>query len=348
MIPYMILLFLIALFLLLNKNLDSRKSYLLLIMIFLMSIFSSIRGIDVGTDNFMYENIYESFNVDSLSSLKDSRFYEITEKGFVYLSYTFNYLGLGYRSFLFFLNFLYLYIFWVISKKISINNEITWFIFVCFGYFTFIFNGLRQGVAVILCMLAFYFYKNKKILMPSLLIVFASSFHTSCLVFFIIPFIIYGTDRVRLFLISIWTFFVIFALPYLFILAEGISNRYSDYSEFKTENSGAGAVIFLFLNFIIFLYYFSKKEDEDFKIYLTIFYFGLVVAFSSFFNGYSASGLMRLSFYFTWTMLFLWPYIFRLYNLNSRPLVYIIFFVFCVVYFYLSTTKYGDLIPYYI
>ncbi|ENX10976.1 EpsG family protein [Acinetobacter variabilis] len=348
MLPYMLIVFFSMIILLTNKLLSEKKINIVFFLILILSIFSAIRGINVGTDNFMYENIYQSFEVESFSDLKNSRFYSITEKGFIYICYIFNTIGLNYNFFLFFLNAFYLFLFDFFSKRTSINYELSWLVFIAFGYYTFIYNGLRQALAIMFCMLAFYFYKEKKVFLPSIIVLVASTIHTSCLVFLIVPFLIFSSTKTRILINILWTLFFAFGVSYIFNIAGGLNEKYEDYSDFKTENSGGGEVVFLLINFLFFLIYWIKNKGEEFTIYLNIFYLGFIVAFFSFLNGYSASGLMRLSKYFTWTLILMWPYIIHKFSKDSRVMAYLIFIVFSTIYFYISTIKYGGLYPYYL
>src|SRR5690606_8554734 len=138
MLPYMLIVFFSMIFLITNKLLSGKRINIVFFLIIILSFFSGIRCLNVGTDNFMYENIYKSFEVESIYDLKNSRFYDITEIGFIYICYIFNAIGLSYNFFLFFLNAFYLCLLDFFSKRTSINYELSWLVFLTFGYYTFI------------------------------------------------------------------------------------------------------------------------------------------------------------------------------------------------------------------
>ncbi|MCO8043587.1 EpsG family protein [Acinetobacter bohemicus] len=342
MLPYILLAIYLLICILLSFILKRKKSILLIIG---LSLFCALKGIEVGSDNYMYETIYET-----LSDYKSSRFYGSLEFGFIYLGYMFNKIGLSYFYFVFFLTFLYLYSFNKLNKKLSENYYLSWIIFLFFAHYTFIFNGLRQAVAIGLCWLSLYAFLNRKILYTILLIFVALMFHTSAVIFSIVILFFYIKCIYRKYFSILWTVFFIFGINLIFGFAGQINERYEGYAEFKSEDTGVGALFFLFFN-LITLFLLSKIlkiKNESFYIMLNILYLGFVIVFSSFLYGFSASGLMRLSRYFVWTLIFLWPIIFLKIDMKYRPLSYLIFTLFAFFYYLLATYSYGELVPYYI
>lgn len=92
---------------------------------------------------------------------------------------------------------------WVIGKT-SEGIYLSWILFVTVGPFAFMLSGLRQGIALAIVFATLPFLARRKILIPLLLIIVATTFHQSALVF--LPAV--GLYRVRL---TLKTSFVIAA-----------------------------------------------------------------------------------------------------------------------------------------
>src|SRR5690606_19464441 len=83
-----------------------------------------------------------------------------------------------------------------VIKRFSNNYILSVFIYITFGFYTFLFNGLRQGIAMAVCFLALPYLINKNKLKYFLLIVIASLFHTSAWV--MLPFYFLVHMKLRL------------------------------------------------------------------------------------------------------------------------------------------------------
>lgn len=68
-------------------------------------------------------------------------------------------------------------------RKGSSDPLFSWLIFICLGFYSFTFSGLRQAIAYGLTTLAIHFIRRRKLLPFLLLVGLAASFHFSALIF---------------------------------------------------------------------------------------------------------------------------------------------------------------------
>lgn len=74
-------------------------------------------------------------------------------------------------------------------KKNSKNYLLSIFIYITFNFYIFTFSGLRQAIAMSILMLSFEFVKKRKFVKFLLMVILASLFHKSALIFLVVYFI---------------------------------------------------------------------------------------------------------------------------------------------------------------
>ena len=169
MVPYFLLLLIINIWIFLENKSIGRKAFW--VPFILLVGFASIRNYSVGTDSIEYTYNFLN-NLDPVYFV----FNENIEYGYQLLSYiilnfTHNYFWLFFVSSIIVVGS-YLYIF----KKISKDYLLSVYIFITFGFYTFYFNGLRQGLAMAITIWAIPYLIERKIFNFTLLFVIRCDF----------------------------------------------------------------------------------------------------------------------------------------------------------------------------
>ena len=147
------------------------------------------------------------------------------------------------------------------AKKYTENPFVFFFLFMTLGTYQFMETGLRQSLAIVICLWSIDFLKDKKIIRFILLVILASLFHQSAWVFLLmLPLSwIRKTD---------WTVVshVIIAAAFVtgFTVFHELFNEWLGY-EYNIEETGNG-VIFLALVFILFAFSLFMTYAESSKI----------------------------------------------------------------------------------
>lgn len=163
-----------------DKNLQ-KKLIVYIYFIFLFCIYI-LRDFSVGTDIFGY---YEIYNDAGYYDWFDNNWIYM-EPGYVFLMKLFNTLGFSFRFFIAILYLIFIIPLAHFILKFSNDVVLSLIIFTCFTFFVFSMSGLRQTVALGICLIAFNMaLKNgiKNFLMYCLCILIAFSIHKSAMIF---------------------------------------------------------------------------------------------------------------------------------------------------------------------
>lgn len=230
------------------------------------------------------------------------------EKGYVLLNWGVKYLGGNYSAFLFFGVVVNLLCFHIVAKKFLKER----LIFALLLYFSVFMGGIfvtRQLLATSICFLSLVFIIERKIIPFSILILLASLFHISSIVFWGAYFMYNYHITVKRFLIlffvvCITSFFIPFIISSLVSFISGSDRLTTKLLIYNTEGREMGVLVFLLgvlkrivilpLFFYFVNYYF--KQDKIFKGIFSIYLIGTLLYFL-----FALSGLkdfVRISAYF--------------------------------------------------
>ncbi|WP_180052118.1 EpsG family protein [Acinetobacter sp. YH12099] len=337
MLPYFFILFMVIFWIWIEQVSFSRKA--VFFPLFVLVTFFSIRNFSVGTDTVVYTDKFRN----SLSA----HYYEFNpeiELGYQFIEYsllniTDNYLWLFFTSALFVIS-IYLFV----IKRFSNNYILSVFIYITFGFYTFLFNGLRQGIAMAVCFLALPYLINKNKLKYFLLIVIASLFHTSAWV--MLPFYFLVHMKLRLEYKMLITFLSSFLISG--ILISYFAEQNSRYEEYAQVSESSGGYILLMFYFILglLLYFLGRKErflNHNYKIFEQVYLCGLLFMIPIALLGTNPSGPQRMLNYFTPMLIFLIPILVS--KFKTSFVVYV-FYMCMVIFYYLTTTRFSNLTPY--
>ena len=158
------------------------------------------------------------------------------------------------------------------AKKYTDNPFVFFFLFMTLGTYSFMETGLRQTLAIIICLWSIDFLKDRKIIRFILVVLLASMFHVSAIVFLLILplFVIKRIDR------TIVTHAVV-ALVFFFGFAffQDLFNQWLGY-DYGIEETGNGGIFFLLVSilfaFSLFMTYdkYSKLEGQSLIVHLAV------------------------------------------------------------------------------
>ena len=314
----------------------------LIFLLLILSYFVSQRNFEIGADTDSYKYYH--------SVIADSEVFNplALEPGFFLIYKICFYFSENFRFFLFFEYFLlniFYYIFYIkatnlLKQRISNIQTLILVGFTLFSswYLLYSLNGLRQGLATPFVYLSFLAFINRKYIFSILLILIATSIHSTSILFF--PFFFFDRFNFK----TIFILFFVIALLYftylnkIFILffckITGLSFLYNFIIDYGGTDAPDRGPVFRFILYTLgmptLFYFVSKKilnklEQINFELILK-FYF--ITSFPYFFLAYGGySGRLAL---YCW---FLVPYLYSF--LISRSLILknevkaIAFLIFC-------------------
>ena len=337
MIPYILILLFVMSWILLEKKALNRKAFW--VPLISLSLFGSLRSDSVGSDSKNYtRDFVNKINIEYFEFRSDS------EMGFQFFHYIILALTKNYFWLFLISSFIVVFSYLFFFKKYSKDYFLSVVIFISFGFYTFFFNGLRQGLAMAIAVLATPFLIEKKFLKFLLIIFIASLFHRSALILILFYFIVNLKIKIEYKVLSV--FFGSLALSSIVIKYLANTNeKYVTYAQ-VSENSGGYLTLGLYflIGCIIYLYIIKSKNESEYFLKLSELYlYGVIFLIPVAMLGANASGPQRLLFYFAWVICIIFPVIMN--SLNNK-FIYICFLIGCILYFYTTTSIFSNLNPY--
>ncbi len=176
---------------------DKRQKWIAFLGVAFIFLIFSLKSPTVGSDIMGYR---EQYYISRYMSWSNND-YVFFETGYILLEKFFSKLGVSFQLFaalIYFVECLALYLF---ISKFSSDAMMSLLIFVCYLSFVFSMSGLRQTLAMSMCIFAYLlFYKQKPIpvILGIFIIALAITIHRSAYIFYIIPIVmIYSKKFVR-------------------------------------------------------------------------------------------------------------------------------------------------------
>lgn len=214
--------------------------------------------------------------------------------------------------------------------KNSDNVIISMLLFICLGLYTFMLQGLRQGIAISICLFSIEFVKKRKLIPFLLLLALAYCYHRSSIVFGLTYFL-YGyelTTKTKIKYLCIAAVLLLLA-PFL----QGTANELFD-REYENEASSSSALVAILTYFIILFasYLFLSYRNADKNI---SFFVGFTMIGTAFYlMRYTQTQIFdRVSFYFLAGQIILLPAIIRRFDVFSRKILNVLIVCLAVALF---------------
>ena len=145
------------------------------------------------------------------------------------------------------------------SRKYTKNPFIFFFLFITLGTYQFIETGLRQALAMMICLWAVDLLKNKKPIWFVLLVILAYYFHKSALIFLII----YPLSIVKKIDWMIALYIIMAAILFVgFASFQGFFNQLLGY-EYDIEETGNGGIFMMFVLVLFAFSFFMAYDKKD-------------------------------------------------------------------------------------
>ena len=225
--------------------------------------------------------------------------------------------------------------------KYCCNPVLGYTMYITLGLYTFTAQGLRQAIAMSICLFTIEFARKRKFLQFVLLILLAATFHRSAILFLVIYFM-YG-KRVK----SVWSV-LIFAMYGIWLLLTdsimALGNLIFDRNYQGTVESGGTIAVIIYLLIIVcgFLFVPKDRSDDEFSLFMFITSLGCCIYLMRYVGVQAAE---RVSFYFMYGQIILLPAIFDNFNIRSRTLANICVIGACIILFYYRLGS-SRLVPY--
>lgn len=336
MFIYFFILSFVSLWIIIER--ESIKRNALVLPTLLLVLFATIRSVNVGTDTPVYVNNFIS------SSPENYIFNPDLDYGYQFFEYFLLHITNDYWFLFAVTSFVIVTLSLYTIKKYSINYLISVWVYLTFGFYTFFFNTLRQGLAISICFFSLSFLFERKYFNYFIFVLFASLFHVSALImliFLFTPILERFKVGVNLCILLIISF--IFTFFYLDIIFER-NQRYLGYSEISDEKGGYYYFAFnVIMAFFLYLSLIDKNLDYKHKLMLKLYLYGVVLVLPVLFLNTDPSGPQRLLFYFNPVLIFLIPLFFKFYN---NIIYYLLFIIFSFTLFFVSIMKFGGIYPY--
>ncbi|MCU4614791.1 EpsG family protein [Acinetobacter lwoffii] len=340
MIIYILIIFFVCCYIYLEKKLIGRDA--LIIPVIFLSIIAALRNYTVGTDTPTY----------TLPFLKGLNFYSYTinpniEIGYEYLVKLILLFTNNYSIYFFIISFFIIFLNFLVIKKYAVNYLFSIYLYIALGFYTIIYNPVRQSIAMAIVFMSLPYLLEKKLFKFCLIVYLASLFHISALIFIPIYFLLHLKLRIE-------TKFVIlflgstFLSKVLLIYLNNSNERYSNYTDIYLDN-GDGRITVLFYSLLGFYIYLCGKKMRNNYIYANfeqLLICGLGISIPILFLGTDPSGPLRILNYFTWFFIFLLPYTVMLYSYKSRKFILILMVFFFFLYYLTIVNLFGGIVPY--
>lgn len=284
-----------------------------------------------------------------VNTLEDAFSFRL-EKGFGFIVLAGSLLSEGYAAYLFIIALLSVVFYFAPIIKLVPRYEVAIFVFIALGFYTFSFNGARQGIAVAICFSALPWLLERRVVFYFFTIAIATLFHKTALI--ALPLYFVAANQVgwrQLLLIIFGSVLLSISLSsFAQLAALLIDKKFASYGQ-AGEGGGEVKVAFL-LGQAVLLLYFKKQVGHDNISYcrlLNIYLIGLAPALASVVGSVNPSGVLRLSIYFSHTVILLWPMVFMSFRRIENKVIFAVSFsIVAMAYFVLTTSTFSNLTPY--
>ena len=324
-----------------NKD-NKRNQNIFIILVGILLIYvSSVRSSNVGNDTETYLNIFSYANNTSLDAILFGP--QGADRGYlIYNRIIGSIMGTDNRIILHLFNSsIITFGFMYFIKKNSSSIAMSVLLYITLYYFGASLNIQRQFIALCLFFIAFEYMKKNKVLIPVLLILFASLFHASAIILLLVIFLfkIKPTPKnlIRIGVLATLVSLVVYVQPSIILQFSSQYSRYIGTDFFDSVGVGGTMVLWvikLSLSICGFLILRQRNNNLNPNVRRRIFISSIMVFISIMFEiiGTRLSLLFRLAYYFDIFLLLLIPDIAK-YMFKETKTVNLIAFVLSFVYF---------------
>lgn len=305
---------------------------------------AGMRSRYVGTDAGYYALWF-----DNVQTLGDALAVKL-EPGYFVLCWLAHHISDDYSSIFTMVAVIIILCFCVIVARHSVNPAYSMFFFIAGGDYFISYNGMRQGLAIAVYALGIESLIRRNWRLYVTCVVAASLFHKTAIIALPAYFLIARRNSLKE-LLAVLASGVVCVLSFelLFPLATLLDQRYSQYGESADEGLGLG-VTGLMVIFSVFFVLFKGRVTryrEAYDTFLNMYLLSTLIAVVAAALGMSASGVRRISLYFSFSAIFLWPIVIAsIRNWLLRASLVVSLGALYLAYLGLSLQRFGNLVPY--
>lgn len=349
MFPYVLLItfiFLVAISTKFIKDEAKRHNVFTSLTFLYLYIFCVIRSFNVGIDIPGYISMYNETAKYAWNNWNFVYF----ENGYITLMKICNILGLSDRGFFYVVYAIILLPIYLFIKKYSVNPFISLILYISFIFFTFDLTGLRQAIAMPICLVALMVILSKckyRLIWFIALVYLAMSFHTSSIVFLPAYFIIKLKVSKKTLLLAAAAIIACYLLNKVgvqYILQASDKTKYEYSDGFKLGSSLILYFIFAICSLIARPYLKNNSSDFFQKLNDVCFMMLLASIASAFlFNG---SILLRANMYYLQVFIISVPLFFKSLDKTGRAIGECILVTVMLTHFFVNELNTFNVTPY--
>lgn len=347
MVAYFIFLLIVLIIAYLTFRTNRQRPIMLILLYLVMTCFAGFRSSYVGTDSASYAHEYEELSFNNVQ-LKQGLAALIDEPGFYFLQKLLG--SISNEYIVLFLGVAGIFCFFVLRsvKTSSVAPVLSLFVFITLGYYTFVFNAARQGLAMAIYMISIPYLMQRKFWRYMLVVLIAASFHKTIIIAIPLYFIFTMRYSYRtLALVTGGGLLVGYFLPDILSFGATIEERYTLY----IEGHATGGYLLTFFYVILAIFFIAQRKQvklevlHRYDVFLLMLITGsamyLVVTLTQ-----AYVELTRFAAYFQTSCIFLWAMLAKERKRPLHPLVYILAIIGHLGYFAIYLTQMASLVPY--
>lgn len=329
-----------------NKIGNSSYYFFLVCGLLSLSIFSSLRSVNVGTDTWLY-----AFDYQGAVEIDD--FYEkiglFSETGYHLLKYAFRFFTENFSYMIFYVCLIITTLYIKTIFRLSSNPLISFIVFLLLGYYTFHFNALRQAVACAIFFYSIEFILNRDFKKYLVCVCIGFLFHKSMIICLPLYYLVTKRPSLKqLILIFVSLLIGFYAIGDIVnFISSNIDSRYSGFG--RETDDRRGLVTALFHACLLFYFYFFYRYLSDDKLYnvcINLVFIGTCISVISIILKLDPNGIARVSFYFIQFSILIFPSTLQVFSGNLRIVAYGALLFILLIYSYLTLSSFGNMIPF--
>lgn len=302
----------------------------------LIAVVAALRSPNVGTnDTFRYVSRYKALQTyESFGEYYDlklsGRHFLLSEAGFYYVIWLLGRIFPSGQTLIVVSSVMVTFATCWFIRRNSVDVALSLTIYVCLGLFTFNMNGMRQAMAMSICLFAYEFVKKRKFIPFLLMILLAMQFHRTAMCFLPVFFLPILKNN-----LGSWLFYIGGLLTCLLFVDQIIAGYYQiggkDYSSNSAAESGGLFVILLYLGAIVLTLYNSQVlERQGVRVAVLATLAGFTAYIARFFG---IDLLERVSFYYFYFPVLLIPEIIKELDFEEYKVIKVVFVIGSVLLF---------------
>ena len=327
-----------------NKNTD------IFLAVLPLFIITGLKAVSVGSDTISYYNRY--VGADYMLTADNA----VTEPGYNWLGYFFHdMLGISFYAFDALMAAFICIVLAFFLKRYSSNLYLSLFLYMTIGLFSMSMSGLRQTLAIYLCMIpvilscetnGHQYISNKKkiwqLILGVVCVIAATTLHNSAIIFLpiLLLFNVRLTKQQTILFIVLATMTIVFRDILTNIMSNFLPVRYEDL-DLNLDYKMNTLMLMVPIAIGLFCALLSRPDGLDGKYSKAVSLMFIFLALQITFNNLSLNNnqIGRLGFYFWNSYIVLIPYTLECIPRQSRQIITVAIIALCMVYFYLGTNE---------